>query len=171
MPLRDLLRKKEHVEVSPSASLGAEQGYSNVTIIRSDTLGQEIISEPQEAQQSKGHSRFRSHSTDSTIAKDKSERRLSSLFSLRSPSAELRHQSVNIPGNLPVISASGGEKDDEEAQWEKRATLLARRNPSTDFTRGTSSRPIVSRQISDAQGDVGLPRFDCPIGGRLHCTG
>jgi hypothetical protein len=55
--------------------------------------------------------------------------------------------SVNIPADLPEPSSGAAKGEEEEAQWEKRATLLAKSNPNQQSASGTVS-------LSGASGDV-----------------
>lgn len=101
----------------------------------------------------------------------KGERRLSARLGLhRTPSSEST-TSQHLPGDLPEApdaigtrqaNGAGGEEayDHREAQWEKRATLLAEKNPllegggpapSQDQTRSRSKSRSPS--ISDRRGD------------------
>lgn len=57
------------------------------------------------------------------------ERRLSERLHLRAHSRSPRRSSVHVPSDLPSIDSSADattDKSAQEAQWEKRATLLAR---------------------------------------------
>ena len=135
--LRDLLKKRDKFK-NEEAEDRRIPTSPEVTIIRSDTHTQEILNPPSFNLDSnitplrdKGSPQFHlSHSrSPSTASKSShgshSERKLSSLFHFRSHSKD-RLNSENVPGDLPSI-ATGSEidADDEEAQWEKRATILA----------------------------------------------
>lgn len=125
---------------------------------------------------SKRRSRFRASSNASTSSRNSnnSEKRLSRLH-IRSRSHASSTSSVNVPPNLPVIKDGGDEGEDGEAMWEERATILAQTNPNTRsrpstlldkrhlsscseealYTQGRDGdRPAVTRNVSDAQGDV-----------------
>lgn len=127
---------------------------------------------------SKRRSRFRASSSASTGSRTSngSEKRLPRLH-LRSHSHASSASSVNVPPDLPIIKDSGDEGEDGEAMWEERATLLAQKNPNTrprsstlpdkrrmnSFSEGVvhshardGDRPAVTRNVSDAQGDVGF---------------
>ena len=131
---------------------------------------------------SKRQSRFRASSTASTSSRtsNNSEKRLHRLH-IRSRSHASSASSVNVPPDLPVIKDSGGEGEDGEAMWEERATILAQKNPNTR----SSSKPLpdkrrmsgfseetlrthgrdgdhqaVTRNVSDAQGDVGFSQTE-----------
>ena len=163
------------------------------TLIRSDTAGQEVIyppSTPEDAQwplpgpsstekpssplrrpSLQSHGSHSSHLSRSSHG-SKREKRLSSLLHLRSSRARSASSgSVNLPPDLPAIddSAAGGKTDEErEAQWEKRATMLAQGSVNlgsplaTEFgaqaqaqaQAHTLKMPPLKRQISDSKSDV-----------------
>jgi len=76
--------------------------------------------------------------------------------------------SVNIPVQLPEIErtnvAVAGKGDEDEAEWEKRATLLAKSNPNLADS-STGNRAGSSRVSgADGSGDVrfsNVPRIGC----------
>ncbi|KAI1919146.1 hypothetical protein LOZ65_004587 [Ophidiomyces ophidiicola] len=169
MPLKDLLRKKDKVKNddalhSPGPGLEPPQ----FTFIRSDTNTQEVISPPSlheqptaSASEAKSFGRLRRFSNASTNnessrrspPRDKAEKRLSHRLHLtRGRSAST--SSVNLPANLPYVNNDGDEQE-REAQWEKRATLLAqgvvRMTPSSPRSRS----PSVGR-LNDPEGDVNI---------------
>ena len=156
MSLRDLLPKRGRTN---SQDQNSSQNVANVLIVRSDTNSEEILSTsqpfPDTVAHDKRHSRFRSFS-GACISKDRSERRLSSLLTLKSPSRERRNSSANVPADLPSIEPRASHED-EEAQWEKRATLLAQKNARVELST-SPRRPTISRQISGARGDVSLAK-------------
>ncbi|KAI9848634.1 MAG: hypothetical protein M1838_000473 [Thelocarpon superellum] len=150
MPLRDLLKKKEkeaeesHRIVSPYPP---QIRPSDITFLRTDSTTQELISPPSFPQdewprresptEHKRRSRFRtisdasSHvSAGSTRSSNKSEKRLSDRLHLRRGSAASSVHSVHVPQDLPdIVDLDGAaELDDRQAQWEQRATLLAKVN-------------------------------------------
>lgn len=121
-------------------------------------------------------SRFRSSSNASVTSKasSKGEKRLSARLHIRSHSRESSVSSVNIPADLPIIGDANDEGD-REAQWEERATILAQRNATTRSRSSTlqetklssahaggdlqsknedENRPVITRNVSDALGDV-----------------
>ncbi|MCJ1405028.1 hypothetical protein MMC11_008254 [Xylographa trunciseda] len=168
-------RQAEHGPSAPVASI------PDFTFIRTDTNTQEIIEPPSppseravpvrsgSSNNARRPTRFRSSSNASSSSKEpKAERRLSSLLSLRSHS----HSSINVPPDLPSIDAGTEGDEEQEAKWEQRATILARENPNLKhgvlpteerrvaaaspsllFDATSDTRPIISRSISDAQGD------------------
>lgn len=154
--------------------------------MRTDTNTQEILELPsppheeshppirESPSSGKQISRFRSSSNASTASREpKSDRRLSSFLNLRSHS---HSSSINVPTYLPSIDGNTKGTEEQEAQWEERATILAKENPNvrhnallaeqsrdatTPTTRKTlvssvsgDARPVPRRSISDAQGDV-----------------
>ena len=179
MTLKDLLKKRDkirqdvtptHVSVSPKAQAAPE-----FTFMRTTTSTQEVISPPSfdgdsdpispSTKQNKrsSFSRLRSSSNASTASYDQtphSEKRLSARLHLRSRTSS--SSSVHVPTDLPTINDAAGEE--KEAQWEKRATILANTNKrlsqegptEKNLQRPGSSgdRPAAGRNISSAQGDV-----------------
>ncbi len=150
---RGLLKKGHADDDDGAADTGARLGPPEFTFIRSDTHTQEIIHPPtgpvspvdgdNHLTAPDGHSpsrarrsldmfrsRSRSTSVSSRTSNNTSEkgekRRLSQRLRLsRTPSA-----SENVPQNLPEIEMGDGPggNDEDDAQWEKRATMLAREN-------------------------------------------
>ena len=72
-----------------------------------------------------------------------------------------------MPADLPSIQDSAAGAEEKEAQWEKRATVLANANPSLkrwsqegakdkslQSAGSSGDRPTWVRSISSAQGDV-----------------
>lgn len=98
------------------------------------------------------------------------ERRFSQLLHLDRGSRNSSRSSVNIPADLPqIVSSDGGDGQDTEAQWEKRATLLVSQNPQfggsprgsmTSFDSGRRGSRGDSPGVSDPQGDVSLGSGD-----------
>ena len=188
MTLKDLLKKKDKLKAPRVPQKLAPADRSEFTIIRSDTNTQEIISPPSfdsdtvstldenQPSTSKRPSRFRSLSSVSTASRDsKGEKRHSHFLSRRSYSHDPRTSSINVPVDLPSIDDVVNEGTEErEAQWEKRATILAKENPnlrqSTSHNDlGTAARETkleisnarregvgqaAAGHISDAKGDV-----------------
>ncbi|KAI4161474.1 MAG: hypothetical protein LQ342_004877 [Letrouitia transgressa] len=163
MTLKDLLKKQQKIKDNATESSAAE-----FTFMRSDTNTQELIEPPsypddQTPRPHKDHrsisehfSRFRSSSNasvDSTTS-SRGEKRLSHRLHLRSHSRTSSSSSVNLPTDLPAISDDAGDREEREAQWENRATILAKENPiARQSLAGSDSdgRPPISRGISDAQ--------------------
>ncbi|EME49255.1 hypothetical protein DOTSEDRAFT_143071 [Dothistroma septosporum NZE10] len=183
--LKDLLKKKD--KLSPQARAPPEQQQQQQTLrapeftfIRSTTESEEIIQPPTypEDDQPMGATEKENRQTPLSgaaerrsqhlPARPKEERRLSERFHLhkhdrsRSGSAE---SSSHVPSDLPA--APEGEAVDNvarerrEAQWEKRATILAMNNPLRDGQlqteqQGQASGRSRSPSISDAKGDVNI---------------
>ena len=158
MTLKDLLKKKDKVQAQAEA--------------QAETSGQAEIKKPPSfpgdrtslhptQPPPKRHSRFRRHSNVSspgtsaergsldTLGRPKTERRLSERLHLGSRNRSASSSSVNIPANLPEIGGAAARGVEEEAEWEKRATLLAKSNPNQDV--GGEGHGV---SVSDANGDV-----------------
>ncbi|KAF2199637.1 HCP-like protein [Delitschia confertaspora ATCC 74209] len=148
MPLKDLLRKKDkirdHGATPHSTSTGPtlSPDVPEFTFMRTTTTTQEVISPPSfpgdpqrqhlSPEPQKRVSRFRRQSNapqPGAVAveepKAKGEHRLSERLHIgRTRSSS----SVNVPENLPTIDVAVAKTDEDEARWEKRATLLAKGN-------------------------------------------
>ncbi|WDK13990.1 hypothetical protein CGRA01v4_05271 [Colletotrichum graminicola] len=197
MGLRDVLKKKEHLEHGDTSSQDAVDRLAapEFKFIRSDTHSQEVIHPPSAPTgESKDQllnpnespvdqkprrsldvffgSRSRSVSASSqtsTTSARRSGRRLSERLHLsRSPAS-----SDNVPQNLPdIVTTAEGEQD--ELQWEKRATILASANksrPETPAVGGESGNTTTrGRSLSAA---VSSPAIDEDIQEaiRLHEAG
>ena len=149
MTLKDLLKKKEKIHgnvVAPIVPASEqESSASEVTIMRSDTNIQELISPPtfasdnaaahtDEHSTTKRFSGLRRSSNASTTSKRSSigEKRLSQRLHLpHSRSRASSQSSVNVPADLPDIQDLSLESEEKEARWEERATILAKANPNT----------------------------------------
>lgn len=144
-----------------------------ITFMRSDTFSQEVITPPSHDDHvpktpgSKDTDRpasstsrrsfqlFRSSSRSSSLSspsppRPRENRRLSHLLHLdnRRSRSNSGDSSVNIPADLPQIVDDGGvDKQEREAQWEKRATVLVQQNPRF----GQLSSPRQS------EGDISVP--------------
>ena len=172
MPIRDLLTRKGKSKAHRSTSPEAEPSLAGFTFMRTATNSQEFIQPPsppgaaslaetKNINTTKRSSRFLSSSRASRASTDPSaENRLSSLLKLRNHS---RSRSTNVPSNLPSISDTELGFDDQEAQWEARATILAKGNPNLKHTVPFNEEPVEAvttvrhvpvRSISNAQGDV-----------------
>ena len=214
--LKDFLKKKEKIkeEVTPSVVSPPEPDPTAdaFTFLRSDTNTQELISPPSftdevaepiphknERRLSSHFARLRSSSDTSTRSAQsrtspKGEKRLSQRLHLnrsRAPSSS----SVNVPTDLPDIQDVAIEGEEKEAQWEERATMLAKANPnnrpvsldgqpkgmttgqkfyqdrfpqrtSPDTEQGLGVRPGMTRSVSSAKGDENIQEAI-----RLHESG
>lgn len=179
MPLRDLLKKRDRIgeDVPPIQDPPCTQSPAEFTFMRSDTNTQELIQPPtfgeetaaqrpvHEHHTSKLVSRFRSSSNASTTS-TKGEKRLSQRLHLRSASRTSSTSSI-VPLDLPMIEDAADGSEEKEARWEERATILAQGNRNMNQapaasdgksglrSRGNSlNRPPITRNISDAKGDV-----------------
>ncbi|CAF9938102.1 hypothetical protein IMSHALPRED_000662 [Imshaugia aleurites] len=151
MTLKDILKKKEKIREDVTLSVVSPPEPDHIAeefiFLRSDTNTQELINPPSftsEAAEPTPHknqhrlsshfSRLRSSSDASTQSAQsrtspKNERRLSQRLHLnrsRAPSSS----SVNVPTDLPDIEDVAVQGDEKEAQWEERATMLAKANPN-----------------------------------------
>jgi hypothetical protein len=178
MTLKSLLKRSQSHggERQAHGDAAAAEDVPAITFVRTDTHTPEATEPPPSGSSTpdriktlsvKRLSRFRSPSTASLSSADsQGKKRLSSLLHLRRGSHDPTG-SANIPTDLPDINDShdGLEK---EAQWEKRATMLARssttakRQPSgpkkpavVEDQAVPNGRPSNERAISDANGDVG----------------
>ncbi|OCK80534.1 HCP-like protein [Lepidopterella palustris CBS 459.81] len=168
MPLKDLLKKKDKIKEDGAtvASPTLSPDVPEFTFFRTTTTTQEVISPPSfpgdptrepprepPQEQPKRHSRFRRHSNASQgqsggeETKAKSDRRLSERLHLSRSASTV---SVNVPEDLPAISNDVANNEDDEARWEKRATLLAKGN--------SLSRPSSAAANLDGSGGGGRGR-------------
>ncbi|KAJ5157797.1 uncharacterized protein N7482_008897 [Penicillium canariense] len=177
--LRDILHKREGLNERTQAptintqNLPSSPPTPEITLLRSDTFSQEVISPPAHPDDeryldtlatpdspppspttSRRSFQFfhRSGSMRSVSSpsppRPRGERRLSNLLPHRGRSNS-QESSANIPEGLPQIADEEGvDKQEREAQWEKRATVLVQKNPH--FGQSLSS-PLLS------DGDLSLP--------------
>ncbi|RJE25710.1 hypothetical protein PHISCL_01973 [Aspergillus sclerotialis] len=136
----------------PSSPDGQEQGRRRLSLFR------------------RSRSPSESSRADASPPRVRGERRLSQLLHLDRGSRNSSRSSVNIPADLPqIVSTDGGDEQDKEAQWEKRATLLVSQNPQfgghglsprasvTSFDSGRpGSRGESPGRVSDPQGDINI---------------
>lgn len=201
--LKDIPKMKGKITEDVTSSVGSQpepnltaEGF---TFFRSDTNTQEPINPPsftseaaepiphKSAHRLSSHfSRLRSSSNASiqstqSRTSPKSEKRLSQRLHLnrsRTPSSS----SVNVPTDLPDIQDVAIQGEEKEAQWEERATMLAKGNPNnrlvsldgqprrgtpeqkfyqdafsletpSDPEQGLSARPEMAHGVSFAKGD------------------
>ena len=167
MTLKDLLKKKDKHHDGDAHTETVPAGSPEFTFMRTDTNTQEIIQPPsypgdtgtaaQERPQlaPKRPSRFRSISSTSLVSNAsrpslQGERRLSQRLHLRSHSYASSQSSVNIPTDLPSINDGSDDREEKEAKWEERATILAKGNPLNRS--GTS----ISEDTTAAMAGLGL---------------
>jgi hypothetical protein len=158
MPFKDLLKKKDKVEEQNTAA--AEEPV--FLFMRSDTNTQELIRPPTfsshnatddppyahtESKTSrlfKGRSRSGSVNSTASVSsrasqrsntKSPNSRRLSERLHLK----KAEPTSESVPEDLPDIQLAEGEEGrlGAESQWEKRATMLARKNEQSRSRPGT----------------------------------
>jgi hypothetical protein len=180
MPFKDLLKKKDKHEVD----MPVEEEQPVFTFMRTDTHTQEIITPPSfsgddppsyvdgntESRTSrlfKGRPRstsITSNASGSSRASQKSKsdspktKRLSQRLHLRRSEVS----SASVPDDLPEIQVPDDDQDTGagvESQWEKRATILARKNeesrsrPTTPVGRSTAG--LESFQDMNISGSSG----------------
>lgn len=193
MPLKDILRKKE--KVGEDAESGGDKILSptpnapEFTFVRTTTTTQEVISPPdypgdqtlktpppqQQTEKRKSlfhrrHSNNPSPTISDSEGRSGKEHRFSQRLQFGSRSRPNSPSSPNLPPDLPTISSELVKNEDDEVQWEKRATLLAQRSPlirgnsspHIQESRGSESRSR-SRSVSvgDPGGDVRLSQGRC----------
>jgi hypothetical protein len=163
MPFKDLLKKKDKVEADTSV----DEDVPKFTFMRTDTNTQEIITPPSfygdnassldGSTESKTGRLFKSRPRSTSVASTASAssctsqkskpdspktRRLSQRLHLRRSEVS----SASVPDDLPAIQVPDDTQDGGagvESQWEKRATILARKNeesrsrPTTPVGRST----------------------------------
>ncbi|KAJ5114461.1 hypothetical protein NUU61_000220, partial [Penicillium alfredii] len=212
--LKDILHKRDEFNTpkpTPNASKDttpASPPPPEIRFVRSDTFSQEVVtpppdpgpglSQPSSVETDRRSSRrsfqfFHRSSRSPSVSspsppRPRSERRLSSLLHLdhRRNSRDSRPSSINIPADLPQISDDqGADKNDWEAQWEKRATVLVQQNPQFGLSGLSPSPPRPSegedmlqvglqpRSRSSSQSQIGDPQDDVNIQEaiRLHESG
>lgn len=167
---RDKLTSAEDAEDAPAPPT------PEFKLIRSDTHTQEIITpetditspspgrdhrSPRRSFQLFGRSRASSTSSQSPSRRGRS---LSTILHLDSRSRSNSRGSVNLPADLPHIDdGQGSSRQEREALWEKRATVLVQHNPqlgsSGEGTLGVeqarSRSSSQSHVVSDPDTDVG----------------
>jgi len=195
MPFKDLLKKKEK---NAAESQEEGEGLPVFTFMRSDTNTQEIINPPTfssvDSKDSSNRlytdgnvesrtSRFfkgrpRSTSVASTTSassrtseksktKSPTSKRLSQRLHLRKSDPTSASVPDDLPEiNVPVVEEEGGV----ESQWEKRATILARKNeesrsrPTTPVGRsadlGSFNRMTISGSLGNDKGVVSTKYVD-----------
>lgn len=167
MGLRDILKKKDDVQDSAEQAPPSNQhlGAPEFVFVRSDTVSQDIIEppthpphsndhlntkEPSKARRSLDVFRPRSRSRSASDVSDNSQRRDSAgrRLSQRLHLSREPESSENVPENLPAILAGTNldDKDHDESQWEKRATMLAGQNEMARSRPQTPNRPLTPRE-------------------------
>jgi hypothetical protein len=171
MPLKDLLKKKERLSQDATETAPAPETLPSperlatpeFTFMRTDTNTQEIIRPPSFAGDNdpipppsetptsppkRSLSRFRKSSNPSPKDSNLPSRKLSQRLHLSRASSTT---SVHIPPDLPTIPdpyTQKGDQQEREAQWEERATILAKENKSTPASRHGSTPHLAEEVIS-----------------------
>lgn len=159
--LRNILNKRDDLSTTqPPENAPATPPAPEFKLIRTDTHTQEIIippsnpndptpylSSPTQEEPTSPRRSFQLFnrsprlSSASSQSPPRRERRLSNLLHLDHRSrSNSRDSSANIPADLPQIDDDhGANKQEREALWEKRATVLVQQNPQ--FAHSGSSLP------------------------------
>ena len=170
--LRNILHKRDELskEPEPKNDQPTAPQPPEFTLIRSDTHTQELLTPPADPttptlqepdtntlspsprRSFQLFTRSRNNSVSSP-SPPRRERRLSNLLHLDHRSrSNSRDSSANIPADLPQILDDGGaSKQEREAQWEKRATVLVQRNPQF----GTSGSELAGSGSWSEDGEEG----------------
>jgi hypothetical protein len=179
MPLKDLLKKKDKIKdegASGTPQNGPALGHDvpEFQFYRTTTSTQEAIQPPSfpgdptrteapllSPKDTRGFGRFRRHSNVSSTSsqgsgrasEDGAGRPRSGTLSQRLHLGRSKSQSsVNVPDNLPDVGDTPVARNDEdEAKWEKRATMMVQNGPL-----GQSAPPTPTIEISDAFADMGM---------------
>ncbi|KAL5336685.1 hypothetical protein BJX70DRAFT_265863 [Aspergillus crustosus] len=205
MPLRDMLHKKDRLSINGTSNshvTDANEGQAStvpeIRFVRSDTTTHEIIIPPSHQDDedylasprptsSSSHrkslnpfhrSRSPAESQEpASPTRPRGERRLSNLLRRDRRGSST---SVNLPPDLPQIGIDPGDEQEREAQWEKRATVLAHRSPqhgspshSPAPSGGLGSENIRPRSRSSSHSRINDPEGDVNIQEaiRLHEAG
>jgi TPR repeat protein len=171
MPLKDLLKKKDKLSNDEGKTPIVSQTLETpgFKFLRTDTYSQEVIEPPSfegdregvttrprpstppdapatSSKLSLGRLRKGSNASPSPDS-PKEHRRLSQRLHLGSKSFASSTSSVNIPADLPTIAdpySESGDRQDKEAKWEERATILARENVHSQPPTAEISQMIIS---------------------------
>lgn len=176
MKLKDIIKRKDKSQAAPSLP-AQQQSTSEIKFVRSDTFSQETLQPPNFGgpgsnpgnQQLKdfGQSRHSfdvsSHSRSNhelSPGREKGERRLSHRLHLGRSSRSGSTSSVHVPANLPSIENDSSDAQEREAQWEKRATILAQGVPNiqSPTSPGFDQRPRSPSVcgVNNSEGDVNI---------------
>ncbi|KIW82686.1 hypothetical protein Z517_05713 [Fonsecaea pedrosoi CBS 271.37] len=192
MPLKDLLKKKNKIDDDIGLHGAPLPQANQFTFVRTDTHTEEYINppgfendryfaaggEPKSPSPSRrSFGRFRKSQSPgaadlSSPDKEKKEhRRLSERLHLNRDRAAST-SSVNLPSDLPDIAGAyseSGDRQETEAKWEERATILASKSPAMPAHALTgdleslslgppgppSSRP---RSVNDPESDIDIQK-------------
>lgn len=154
MPLRELLKKKERTDsqnTRATDATGRDQYVvpPEIKIVRTDTNTEELIVPPSfpddPTYKSSGSStlaqppspasrtrhRFSLSRRNSNDPPERVHRSLSQRLHLKKEPSTSDHVPTDLPQIDGVYSEQNGDRDEKEAVWEQRATLLASANKST----------------------------------------
>jgi TPR repeat protein len=178
MPLKDLLKKKDKLSNDEGKAPVVSQNLEapEFKFLRTDTYSQEVIEPPSFAGDREGvalpplpstppdapqassklsFGRLRKGSNASPSPDSpKEHRRLSQRLHLGSKSHASSTSSVNIPADLPTITdpySESGDKQETEAKWEERATILARENVQSRPPTAEMSQMTISAADAGSQ--------------------
>ncbi|KAF2270667.1 HCP-like protein [Lojkania enalia] len=156
MTLKDLLKKRDKVRDEGAAPKGPELSTDvpEFQFYRSTTTTHEAIEPPSfpgdpnrespllSPEPHKRLSRFRRHSnaSQSNAGAEDNRARENRLSERLHISRQRSSSSVNLPENLPEIGDGVARTEDDEAKWEKRATLMAKGNT---ISRSGSTTPNI----------------------------
>ena len=164
MPLKDLLKKKD--KIRDDGATGQFSGPTlspevpEFTFMRTTTTSQEVISPPSfpgdpsrappAPESHKRLSRFRRHSSASNtnVPAEVGQSHDHKLTAGRLLGRHRSSSSVNVPENLPTIEVAVAKTEEDEARWEKRATLLAKGNA---ISRSGTSTPNYEQQAEEGR--------------------
>ncbi|KAF2622740.1 HCP-like protein [Macroventuria anomochaeta] len=180
MQLKDLLKKKDKIK-DEGASGTPEKGPTlspdvpEFQFFRTTTSTHEAIEPPSfpgdptrseapllSPKDTRGFGRFRRHSNVSSTGSQESNGRASEDGTGRPRSGTLSERlhfgrnksasSVNVPDNLPDVGgAVVARNEEDEAKWEKRATVLVQGGPL-----GQSAPPTPTIEINDVMANMGM---------------
>jgi hypothetical protein len=171
MPLRNILKRKDKLDPQPPPRDANAPGF---TFIRTTTTTEEVISPPlypgdappvpsptpsqrpkssQSPQRSQRHHGLFQRSLHNNDDGSGVSRSLSDRLHLGSRHRSASSSSVNLPANLPAEPSQLGKGLENEAEWEQRATILAK---GTSPSRSASPVGFQQHGISDAPSDVRL---------------
>jgi hypothetical protein len=164
---------------SPSLTEPQDENSAHITFLRTTTTNQEVISPPQYPGDNRSppqpvpspstlsppkpnrhglfhrqHGGEESGNSNSGGGSGGLGRSLSDRLHISSASSRMRSassSSVNLPADLPAEPSGVAKGVEDEAEWEKRATLLAKGNGIS-----RSNSPASQRGVSDAPSDVRL---------------
>lgn len=189
MPLKDLLKKKDKIR-DEGATSSEKNGPTlspdvpEFQFFRTTTSTHEAIEPPSfpgdptrseapllSPKDTRGFGRFRRHSNVSNTSSQGSNGRGSVDGEGRQRSGTLSERlhfgrtrstsSVNVPDNLPDVgTAVVARNEEDEARWEKRATVLVQQGQLAQSMGGNSAPPTPTVEVTDAMGSMGFTQSD-----------